>query len=369
MKTFGVVQKIWVYTGLIIGAGLMALYSASFHNVRVPQKIFYDQLVCAGIGFLLMYAFSRLDYRRWYDWAYVLYFVNILLLIGVLVGGRHALGARRWLVLGPVSFQPSELTKLALILMLGRYWSHRRPSLSFNLTSKARGLLMDLGVPLFLTGLSMVLIFKQPDLGTALLMFGIFLAALFVSGLEYRYLLGFLGGCAALLPLAWRFMKPYQKDRLLVFLNPNIDPLGAGYTITQSKIAIGSGRVFGKGWLAGTQNQLNFLPERHTDFIFSVIGEEWGLIGGLFVLVLYFLLIDVALKMTMRVKDRFGMLVAIGIIAIFTLQVVINIGMVMGMFPIVGLTLPLISYGRSSFVVFMMMIGILLSLARRHPVV
>ena len=214
----------------------------------------------------------------------------------------------------------------------------------------------------------MFLIFKQPDLGTALLLFGIFLIMLFATELEYRYIFGFLGICLAAVPFAWNILKSYQRDRLLVFLNPNIDPLGAGYTIIQSKIAIGSGQIFGKGWLSGTQNQLNFLPERHTDFIFSVIGEEWGIVGAMVLVILYGLLIYCSLDIANQVKDKFGMFVAIGIVAILTLQVVINVGMVLGLFPIVGLTLPFVSYGRSSFLIFIVMMGFLLNLSKRRTV-
>ena len=171
--------------------------------------------------------------------------------------------------------------------------------------------------------------------------------------------------CAVTRAPTW---KARQKDRLLVFLNPNIDPLGAGYTIIQSKIAIGSGRLFGKGWLAGTQNQLNFLPERHTDFIFSVIGEEWGLLGAVLLIFFYFMLIQTSIHIAQQVKDKFGTYVATGIIAILALQVIINIGMVMGLFPIVGLTLPLVSYGRSSFLLFIVMLGFLLNLSKKRTI-
>jgi rod shape determining protein RodA len=226
----------------------------------------------------------------------------------------------------------------------------------------------DLIVPLIMTLVPMLLIFKQPDLGTSLLLFGIFLIMLFASALEYRYIFALIGLCLAAVPFGWHFLKSYQKDRLLVFLNPNIDPLGAGYTIIQSKIAIGSGQILGKGWLSGTQNQLNFLPERHTDFIFSVIGEEWGLMGALCLVALYFLLIHTSLSIANQVKDKFGMFVSVGIVAILTLQVVINIGMVMGLFPIVGLTLPFVSYGRSSFLIFIIMMGFLLNLSKRRTI-
>ncbi len=362
------VFKIWVYTILIIAIGLIALYSASYSNVRVSQKIFYDQLVCAAIGLVIMYFLGKVDYRRYYDIAYIFYIFNILLLLLVLLKGRHALGATRWIELGPISFQPSELTKLGAILMLGRYFSNRRPNLSFNFLSKAQMVWRDILIPFGLTLFSCFLIFKQPDLGTALLVLGIFCGMLFVSGIEYKYLFSIFGLFIAMLPIGWKFLKEYQKDRLLVFLNPNIDPLGTGYTIIQSKIAMGSGQLFGKGWLAGSQNQLNFLPERHTDFIFSVIGEEWGLIGTVFVLFCYFQLIYYSLHIASQVKDRFGMFVTIGVVTILTLQVVINIGMVMGLFPVVGLTLPFVSYGRSSFMIFIIMMGFLLNLSKRRKV-
>jgi rod shape determining protein RodA len=294
--------------------------------------------------------------------------LNILLLLGVLMAGRYALGAKRWMELGDFSFQPSEMMKLTLILALGRYFGNRRPSLSFNLRTRLGVLWGDLAYPFLLTMLPMVLIFKQPDLGTAFLIFGVFLVMLFASGLEYRYILCFLIFCASALPVLWHFLKEYQKMRLLVFLNPNIDPLGAGYTIIQSRIAVGSGGLLGKGWLAGTQNQLNFLPERHTDFIFSVIGEEWGLVGTIFTIGCFYVLAHSGLRIVKQQKDRFGMLVTAGIVGILTLQVVINVGMVMGLCPVVGITLPFISYGRSSFMVFVIMMGFLLNLSKRRTV-
>lgn len=359
-------RKIWQYTVMIVIVGLVALYSASYDNVRVSHKIFYDQLWCAGIGLLIMYFIGKVDYRKFYDIAYILYGFNMLLLLWVLISGRHVLGAKRWIEIGPVNFQPSEIMKLSLLLVLGRYFSNRRPAFSFNFASKSQEVFRDLIIPLFLTLSAMFLIFKQPDLGTSLLLFGMFIGMLFVSGIEYKYLFSFLFIILALVPFGWQFLKPYQKDRLLVFLNPNIDPLGAGYTIIQSKIAVGSGQIFGKGWLAGTQNQLNFLPERHTDFIFSVIGEEWGLVGTLVLVYFYFRLMFVSLKIADQVKDKFGILVTTGVVSIFTLQIVINIGMVIGLFPIVGLTLPMISYGRSSFLIFAIMLGFLINLSRRR---
>ena len=361
-------QWIWIFTFLIVGSGLVTLYSASHLNVRVSDRVFYDQLSCAILGFIMMFLLSRIDYRRFFDLAYFFYGLNLILLGMVLTGGRHALGAQRWIELGGLSFQPSEFAKLAIIFALGRYFSENKPKLSFDLRGTTHVLLRDLIFPLALVGVPMLMIFKQPDLGTAILFFGIFLIALFASGIRYRYFLGFIVACILAMPFAWHILKPYQKDRLLVFLNPNIDPLGAGYTIIQSKIAIGSGQLFGKGWLADTQNQLNFLPERHTDFIFAVIGEEWGLAGTLFLLLCYFGLIYCGLKIAEQVKDQFGTHVAIGIVAILALQVVINMGMTLGLCPVVGITLPLVSYGRSSFIVFAVMIGFLLNLSTKRTV-
>ncbi len=359
---------IWVSTILIMAAGLVALYSASYQNVRVSNEVFYAQLFFAVAGIVVMFLLSRMDYRHCYDIAYGYYGGIVLLLILVLLMGRHALGATRWFSFAGISFQPSEFAKLGVIFVLARYFAERRSSFAFKDEVLYGDIWMDLGVPLILVLFPTLLIFKQPDLGTALLFLGIFVIMAFASGLSYKYLGGFLGACLCLMPFAWHILKPYQRDRLLVFLNPNIDPLGAGYTIIQSKIAIGSGGVLGKGWLEGTQNQLNFLPERHTDFIFSVIGEEWGLAGTLFVVACYAVLMYCGLKVAEESQDRFGVHLAVGIVGIFILQVVINIGMVLGLCPVVGLTLPLVSFGRSSYMISVVMIGLLLSLSRRRTI-
>ncbi len=359
---------IWLMTILIMAMGLIALYSASYGNVRVSQKVFYDQLFFAVFGLGLMFLLSHINYRKYYDFAYIFYGITLFLLIVVLFTGRHILGAKRWIELGPVNFQPSEFMKVAIILVLARYLSHRGETITLNIRKAAPSLWRDLIIPFSLVLFPMLLIFKQPDLGTAILLFGIFLFMLFASGIRYKYIFGFLTVCLVSLPFAWHILKPYQRDRLLVFLNPNIDPLGAGYTIIQSKIAVGSGRLFGKGWLAGTQSQLNFLPERHTDFIFSVIGEEWGFLGAVLVILCYAILIHAGLMIALQSKDKFGALVAVGIVAIFTLQVIINIGMVIGLCPVVGLTLPLISYGRSSFFICIFVLGILLNLSKHRTI-
>lgn len=359
-------RNIWIFTILIMASGLLALYSASFQNVRVTNDVFYDQLHCALAGLVLIWILGKIDYRKFFDAAYIFYGINLLLLVGVLFLGRHALGAQRWIELGPLSFQPSELTKLSIILMLGRYFSQRRPLLSFSLESQMGRFFYDLILPFFLTLLPVFLIFKQPDLGTAILVLGIFFIMAFVSGVEYKYFLGVLIVFLCFVPFGWHFLRQYQKDRLLVFLNPNIDPLGSGYNIIQSKIAVGSGGFWGKGWLSGTQNQLNFIPERHTDFIFAVIGEEGGFWATIFVLFCFFMVINAGLDIASQVKDKFGVMVTVGIVGILTFQVVINVGMALGLCPVVGITLPFVSYGRTSFMVSVIMIGFLVSLSKRR---
>ncbi len=360
-------RVIWIHALLIIAIGLAALYSASFNNARAGQTVFYEQLWCALGAIVIMWALSHTDYRRFFEVSYAAYAISVVLLVLVLVLGRQALGATRWFSVGGFfSFQPSEFSKLAVILMLGRYFSQRRPRLSFDATSILRRAVDYFLVPLMLTGISIFLIFKQPDLGTAILIFGIFLVMLFMSGLSFKMFAAFIAAVLAAVPFIWHVLKTYQRDRLLVFMNPSHDPTGAGYTITQSKIAVGSGQLLGKGWLAGTQNQLNFLPERHTDFIFSVIGEEWGLAGAVFTVYCYAALIYCGFLIAGHHKDRFGQMAAVGMVGILAMQVVINIGMVVGLFPVVGITLPLVSYGRTSFVVFAVMLGFLLNLSKRR---
>jgi len=361
-------KVIWLHTIFIIVIGLLSLYSASYNNNVVDSSVFYDQLFCALLGILLMLFLSQGDYRKFFDVAYIVYGVSVCFLILVLIMGRQALGATRWFSIGGFSFQPSEFSKLAVIFFLGRYFSQRRPRIPFDFSSSMRQIWDDLLCPLLLTGISIALIFKQPDLGTAILVMGIFLVMLYAGGVPLRFFWSLLAVIGLMMPIAWRILKPYQKDRLLVFLDPSHDPLGAGYTITQSKIAVGSGELLGKGWLAGTQNQLNFLPERHTDFIFSVIGEEWGFLGGIFLIYCYGIIIYCGFKIARHNKDPFGQLVAIGIVTILAMQVVINIGMVMGLLPVVGITLPLISYGRTSFMVFALLLGFLLNLSKKRTI-
>lgn len=357
-------SRIFVFIlSLILLVGLLALYSSCHQKgVFIKKEVFQKQLLWLGVGFFVMLFLWHCDYHHLKTMIIPLYILGVCSLVFVLVLGRSIMGAQRWLSFGFFSFQPSEMAKIILIMSLAGYFSHQSAHHVRKSLSKA-SFSQSVGVPLAATFLLAGLILIQPDLGTAIVFLFLYLALSFVAGVRFRYLfgLGVAGLCA--LPFFWHFLKDYQKSRLLVFLNPNIDPLGAGYTVIQSKIAIGSGLFFGRGWMAGTQSQLNFLAERHTDFIFSVIGEEWGFLGSFLLLLLYGLLILTALTIASRAKDLFGRLLATGIASLIFFQVFVNISMNVGMCPVVGLPLPFISYGGSSLVISLAAVGILLSVA------
>ncbi|MBN1794637.1 MAG: rod shape-determining protein RodA [Candidatus Omnitrophica bacterium] len=333
----------------IVGIGLAALYSASFG--RLPE-LPLRQCIWVLTGIFLFMLSHKIGYRRYINAAYFLYALGILLLLIVLVTGSRKFGAQRWLYVGPLSFQPSELMKLCYLLALARVFSHFEPR---ELTA------LDIGFVVCLTLLPMALILVEPDLGTSLIFLPLFLGIFYVWGVNLR----FLSGCALLglaaAPVMWFNLKEYQRSRLLAFFDPNADPLGAGYTMIQSKIAIGSGGLFGKGWLSGTQNILNFLPERHSDFIFSVIGEEFGFLGSLVTMTLFFLLTSRILVTTLAKRDREARMVGAGVFLLFLVQSFINLGMSMGIMPVVGLPLPLMSYGGSHLLVNMVCLGLVSS--------
>ena len=352
----------WGLLGLIfiIGLiGLVTLYSAVTSETLTPQKILYfKQMIwyCAGMtGMILSFL---VNYKSLYRWAPAIYVVCILLLIYVLMMGKYGGGARRWLVLGPISIQPSELVKIAVIISLARYYSKFSDTRGFTLR--------ELFTPLILTAIPFILIVKQPDLGTAMV---VVLIAGFMTvfvKIERRSLLCIVSACTITGPLVWFLLKGYQKKRILTFINPDRDPLGAGYHIIQSKIAIGSGMIFGKGYLKGTQKELSFLPEQHTDFIFSVFAEEWGFAGSVVMLFLFLMLIIWGLNIAYRCRDPFGTILAVGITAMIFWQIFINVGMAMGLMPIVGVTLPFISYGGSSIVSIMICVGLLMNISMRR---
>lgn len=362
------VRCLFIITISLIIIGLLTIYSTSAHDGLPKEKnVFLRQVVWAGLGVIAFFVFANLNYRRFYDLSFVLYGISIALLILVLIFGRSRMGAQRWLELGGFNFQPSELTKFSLILFLSRYLSHKDIS-NIKSNIKDLGFIRSIVVPAILAGTPAVLVLEQPDLGTALMFMVIFLSLIFVAGIKKRHILSFLALGMALLPLFWHFLKGYQRERLLVFLNPNVDPLGAGYTVIQSKIAVGSGQLLGRGWLSGTQNTLNFLPERHTDFIFSCFAESGGFLGAFILLLLFYLLLKECMNIAYLTKDPFGRLIAVGIISMLSLQALINISMTIGLLPVVGIPLPLVSYGGTSMLVSCAGLGIIANIAKMRMI-
>ncbi|MBU1007241.1 MAG: rod shape-determining protein RodA [Candidatus Omnitrophica bacterium] len=334
----------------IYALGLLFLFSATYpYNTDYVFK----QIVWLLFGILIFMAVVNMNYRKVVGVANIFYFLTVFLLLAVLAFGSKRLGAQRWLTIGSFNIQPSEFAKIFVMLSLVQYLTG----------SKGQRALKNIFIALGITILPFVLILKEPDLGTALMLVPILFILLYTWGAPIKYLVSMVACGILLCPLGWFFLKDYQKDRLLVFMDPGIDPLGAGYTIIQSRIAIGSGGLFGKGWLSGTQNQLNFLSERHTDFIFSVAGEEWGFLGGLVVLALYYILIKRAFNIAEKTDDPCGRLLAVGIATMIGIQVVVNLSMTMGFMPVVGLPLPFMSYGGSSLLVTIAAIGLLESIA------
>lgn len=351
----------WMLTLTIVIAaiGLVALYSAVHAGVTSGQAgLFTRQLIWYGVGAGIMVLAFLFNYKTYERWAHFFYVVCILMLIAVLFFGKYVGGSKRWLALGPISIQPSEVVKLAVILVLAKYYAR---------VVRMEGLyLRELVTPILLTAIPFALIVRQPDLGTAMVIALIAVSITLYIKIE-RYLLGWLvAGGALTVPLVWLLLKGYQKKRILTFLNPDRDPLGAGYHIIQSKIAIGSGMLTGKGFLKGSQNALDFLPEQHTDFIFSVLAEEWGLVGTVLVLVVFILIITWGLQIAQRSRDPFGTILAVGVTLMIAWQVFINICMVMGLMPVVGVTLPFISYGGSSILTMMAGVGLLLNVSMRR---
>ncbi|MBF0179379.1 MAG: rod shape-determining protein RodA [Magnetococcales bacterium] len=330
--------------------GFVILYSAV--GGRDNMWLFWRQVAqfIFGIGILGTVALVA-DEKFYRRFAYLLYIFSLLLLIATMIMGSVGMGARRWLELGFLRLQTSELMKVALILALARYFHDR--AVGHVLTWR------DFLLPFVMTLTPIGLIVKQPDLGTAVLIGGVGISMIVVAGLSWRILLVLMGIVGASLPVIWNSMHGYQKKRIITLFAPDQDPLGAGYHIIQSKIAVGSGGWTGKGFMAGSQSQLNFLPERHTDFIFSVLAEEWGFIGGVTLLTLYALIIVRAMMITEMANDRFGLLAVVGVTMLFSIQVLVNIGMVLGLLPVVGIPLPLISYGGSSMVTVMIAMGLL----------
>jgi rod shape determining protein RodA len=338
-----------------LGFGLLVLYSAAGGNTTLWLR----QVARVGIALLAMLVLAQVPARFLRLLAPLAYGAGILLLVVVAGLGDIGKGAQRWLDLGFVRFQPSELMKLAVPMMCAWYLHDRALPAS----------LLESLVVLAIVAVPAGLIAEQPDLGTALLVAAAGLLVLLLAGLPWRFVFAGAGLAAAAAPVAWFFLHDYQRQRILTLLDPQSDPLGAGYHIIQSQIAIGSGGIFGKGWMNGSQAQLEFLPERSTDFIFAVIGEELGLLGQLFLIGLYLAIIGRALYLANQCRDTFGRLVAGSIALTFFVYVFVNTGMVTGILPVVGVPLPLVSYGGTSMVTLLAAFGILMSLRSQRKLV
>ncbi len=343
---------------LIAAIGIVNLYSAASSLPGGGTPVYLKQIYWLAIGLAIAALVCAFDYRHLQHFGIVGYGLTVLLLLVVLVAGKTSMGATRWIHLGFFNLQPSEIMKLVLIITLARHFSGQ---------GYLRGAsLRELVVPGALLALPVLLVVKQPDLGTAMLLIFIGLTIALFAGVRRSGLavLTILGGGGVF--GGWFLLHDYQRERIRTFLEPERDPLGSGYHIIQSKIAVGSGGFFGKGFMQGTQSQLAFLPERHTDFAFSVFAEEWGFSGCLVLVILYLFLIIWGIYIARRAADRFGMFLSIGVVAMFFWHIVVNLGMVIGLLPVVGVPLPLFSYGGTSMVTTMIGTGILLSVSMRR---
>jgi len=343
----------------ILGLGVLSIYSVT-HDQGVAFPFYAKQLVWILLGTVAFLVMWLSDYHRIARLAYPAYAIILILLVIVLFEGKSSRGAQRWIPMGPFAFQPSEFAKLILILTLAYYYSER-PRV---------GWLQRVVLPVLLVLPGLLLILKQPDLGSGLSFVAVYAAMLLMVGMRSKAVGVILLFSLMLFPFAWEMMwgslHDYQRQRIMTFVDPVSDPGGKGYHALQSQIAIGAGELTGKGLYGGTQSQLKFLPEGHTDFVFSVFAEEWGFLGVLALLILFVALIWLSLEIVARAKDQLGALLAVGILCMLCFCVVINIGMTVGMFPIVGIPLPLMSYGGSATIMTMASLGLLLNVKRRR---
>ncbi len=347
--------------------GLATVYSATYTS-KGPSPLYYKQLIWVAIGLLIMVFSIILDYHTIGRYAYVLYAISLVLLLLVMVMGRTGMGAQRWLAIGPFAFQPSEFAKLSLTLALARYFAEDPKRGGYGLR--------DLVIPGAMVMVPLVLVLKQPDLGTALMLLLTSSLIVMIAGIRVRSVIVVLligatiASAVFLVPPVqhkiWGKLKPYQQNRIRAFVDPGSDPLGSGYHANQSKIAVGSGQITGKGFRQGTQSQMAFLPERHTDFIFAVISEEHGFIGAGLLVILYLVLLLAGADTATKAKDRLGVLMAGGIVSMISLYVFINVGMAVGIVPVVGVPLPLVSYGGTSIITTFLALGLLLNIQTRR---
>ena len=338
----------------LLSIGLLTIYSVTLNDGKTIQdNILNKQIISALLGIALYFVFSRIDYSHLKSFSGLIYVISLLLLIFTFVWGLETRGSTRWVELGYFRMQASEFVKLGVIIVLAKSFSSRPAKELKNLIA-----------PTVLTVIPLYLIYKQPDLGSAIVLAAVFLGLVFVAGLKFRYLLTVTVLLVFLAPLAWGVLKDYQRQRITTFLNPESDPLGSGYNVIQSMIAVGSGQISGKGFGRGTQSHLNFLPEQHTDFIFATLSEELGLVGSLALFIIAAALIFRQIYISNKISDPFGSLLILGVIIQIAVQLFINVGMNVGLVPVTGITLPLVSYGGSSLVSLMISLGILQSVYR-----
>ncbi|MCH3950137.1 MAG: rod shape-determining protein RodA [Acidaminococcus sp.] len=343
----------------LIFIGILLIASATHANIPGPRRYSYvlRQAAFVAINLVLGAYLQRFDYRVLKHLAKPLYIFNLVMLLAVMFFGKSALGAQRWLQIGPISLQPSEFSKAIMIISLSAFVDQRLPKLgTFKSWLPVFGFVF---APFFL-------VMRQPDLGTSLVFLAILLGTMVMCGFRIRYFLAMGGLGLASAPLVWRLLHEYQRNRIRVFLNPGLEPYGSGYHVIQSMIAIGSGLFFGRGLFGGTQSQLNFLPENHTDFIFAVAGEEFGFVGVTIILILYFIVIYRGISIAMHAADDFGTLLAVGVVSMLSFHILVNVGMTSGVMPVTGVPLPFMSYGVSSLTTNMLMIALLLNI-HAHP--
>lgn len=350
----------WHLAVIVLSISAIGIWNLASASRSAHAPVWISQTVWMGVGIFVALTVTLFDSRTFQRLAWVFYALVLVLLVLVMVKGKYVMGARRWLAFGPVNFQPSELAKISVALAVAS-WFHadaERRKDGYGLF----GLLIPLGI----TFLPAVLVLKQPDLGTALVVVSVGATQILFAKVRWKTLALLAGIGIAGAALVYPHLKPYQKKRVETFLNPQADVLGAGYHATQSMIAVGSGQGLGKGWAQGTQTYLSFLPEQHTDFIFSVWAEEHGFAGCLLLLGLYFALVTSAVDIAGSARDRFGNFLAVGLTGMLFWHVIINIGMVIGLLPVVGVTLPLMSYGGSSVLVIYTGIGLLANVGMRR---
>jgi rod shape determining protein RodA len=339
--------------------GIVFIHTASYQNGLFENSYAFKQTIWLGISVLVMFLICMIGYKPFLNVSYLLFFCSLVLLVLVFFIGSGKYGAQRWIMLGGIAIQPSEFAKIAYILALAHYLGNREK----NILQKKRFI-----IAFIITFIPLILIVKQPDLGTSLVFLPILFAVLYIWGTKLKYIIISITLGLTSVPILWAMLKEYQKKRLLTFINADADPLGAGYTAIQSKIAVGSGTMWGKGFFQGTQNRLKFVPEHHSDFIFCVIGEEGGFIATAFLLLLFLCLVILSIRTILKTTDPEAKLLIAGVTTMLVFQVFINIGMTIGLCPITGLPLPFISYGGSSLLTFFIAYGFIISIYKERSI-